>query len=118
MPGKVGMRLTTVLTNAGLPVASLSWTTNALLRSDVGREVSIILCVANVVTRQILALRSLLIHSGVAKTSNGGYLDPPLGLGLSSPRASIPILSSLGGRSWILVFRDRCMDARSSERLP
>jgi hypothetical protein len=104
--GKDSMRLTTVLTNAGLPVASLSWTTNALLRLDVDREVSIIFCVANVVMRLILDLRSLLIHSGVPKTSNGGYLDPPLGLGLSRI-ASIPLLSSLGGRSSILVFRDR-----------
>ena len=59
MPGKVGIRFTTVLTNAGLPVASRSCTTNALFRSDLGREGSIIFLVANVVTRPILALRSL-----------------------------------------------------------
>ena len=111
------MRLTTVLTNAGLLVASLSWTTNALFRSDLGTEGSIIFWVANVVTRQILTFLSLLIHSGVSKRRRGGFSDLLLASGLSR-LVPIPLLSLLDGRSWILVFRDRCTAARSSERLP
>jgi len=83
------MRLTTVLTNAGLLVASLSWTTNALFRSDLGTEGSIIFWVANVVTRQILTFLSLLIHSGVSKRRRGGFSDLLLASGLSS-RGSSP----------------------------
>ena len=112
------MRLTTVLTNAGLLVDSLSWTTNALFRSDLGTEGSIIFCVANVVTRPILTFLSLLIHSGVSKRRRGGFLDLLLASGLSTRLVPIPLLSLLDGRSWILVFRDRCTAAQSSERLP
>jgi hypothetical protein len=106
VPGRVGIRFTTVLTNAGLPIASLLWTTNALFRSDFDTEGSIIILVANVVTRPISAFLSLFRQSGVSKSRKGRYSGGLLlGPGLSQ-LVPIPLLSLLGGRLQILVFRD------------
>ena len=111
--GIAGIRSQTVLTYATFSVASLFCTMNAFFRPLCVIDGSIIHIEARVLTRPILAFLSSLMNSGVFRIKNGGFeLDSRSLLRL------MPILSSLDGRSTILVFLDRCRAARSSERLP